>query len=47
MAALKEELLSLQSSLGDDPEDIGDQPRTGNPILDKLEAERAALRARQ
>ena len=47
MAALKKELLSLQSSLGDDPEDIGDQPRTGNPILDKLEAERAALRARR
>ncbi len=47
MAVLKEELLSLQSSLGDDPEDIGDQPRTGNPILDKLEAERAALKARQ
>ncbi|MCH2614107.1 MAG: DUF4976 domain-containing protein, partial [Opitutales bacterium] len=47
MAVLKEELLSLQSSLGDDPQDIGDQPRTGNPILDKLEAERAVLKARQ
>ena len=47
MAVLKEELLSLQSSLGDDPEDIGDQPRTGNPLLDKLEADRAVLKARQ
>ena len=47
MAALKEELFALQKSVGDDPKDIGDNPRTGNPTLDKLEAERAAMRARR
>jgi len=44
MAALKDELFALQKSVGDDPKDIGDNPRTGNPTLDKLEAERAAAR---
>ncbi len=37
---LKTELFKLQQEVGDDPKDIGDQPRTGNEALDQFERER-------
>jgi arylsulfatase A-like enzyme len=40
--SLKSELFQLQKQVGDDPNDIGDHPRTGNAALDQLENERAA-----
>lgn len=46
LAELKQELARLQRAVGDDPNDIGDQPRTGNAILYQLERERLERRFR-
>ncbi len=39
--ALKKRLTELQESMGDVRSDIGDNPRTGNPVYDRLLEERA------
>ncbi|MEO0446035.1 MAG: sulfatase/phosphatase domain-containing protein, partial [Verrucomicrobiota bacterium] len=36
--ALKEQLAQLQHDVGDDPNDLGDQPWTGNSQLDAMAA---------
>jgi arylsulfatase A-like enzyme len=42
MFSMKTELTQLQKQVGDNPNDIGDNPRTGNAALDQLERDRAA-----
>ncbi len=42
---LTTQLKSLQADVGDDPNDIGDSPRTGNEMLDRFERERAKRQA--
>ena len=38
LVAMKKQLIELQQAAGDRPEDIGDQPRTGNSELDMIAA---------
>ena len=40
LVALKRQLIELQRVVGDRPEDMGDQPRTGNPELDRSAAQK-------
>ncbi|MDA0349022.1 MAG: sulfatase [Verrucomicrobia bacterium] len=47
LISLKSELAQLQKQAGDNPNDIGDNPRTGNAALDQLERDRAAARSKR
>ncbi len=47
LVALRKRLIALQRQAGDDPLDIGDHPRTGNPVLDQLSEERAKRQAQK
>ncbi|MEM1228044.1 MAG: sulfatase [Planctomycetota bacterium] len=47
LLSLKSELIELGQQVGDDPEDVGDYPRTGNTELDKMMREAAERQAKK